>query len=394
VGKENNDMELTQGGMFSVGFLVLAALGLAIWALVRTYQTVEVKVSVSPVTALPPLVSPYVEERKGTNRDLVFAPYSGIKHPDLFLTWDSLMAELVTLTGPITIFFDNLGVSEAELTIPAGTYDMTNVTWEAVGAIPAMNYTDHPAENKEKRVTLHLEDGAIFTNLKKITGPFYITCNNTIPTTGTGSPNIVIDADTVGDKPSFELSGGAVLVGNHEGTPNDFPFLQFKQVAFGVLRLDNCQVFHGIDNVALFDIVGLADGTTEVHVVIANHTMVGEDEFSCTANAKLKFFTDGILPQHATLACLQYPIKRVGTKLALALGTITATDVSKSSKMLPKATVTTGGVTAPGSLSTLLLGTQGIKVGDTYMTSASIVYMVAAVDATTGAITWTTALNA
>jgi hypothetical protein len=45
-------------------------------------------------------------------------------------------------------------------------------------------------------------------------------------------------------------------------------------------------------------------------------------------------------------------------------------------------------------LSTLLLGTQGIKVGDTYMTSASIVYMVAAVDATTGAITWTTALNA
>jgi hypothetical protein len=118
--------------------------------------------------------------------------------------------------------------------------------------------------------------------------------------------------------------------------------------------------------------------------------VVGEDEFACTANATLKFFTDGILPQHATLACLQYPIKRAGTKLALALGTITVSDLSKGSKMLPRGTA----ATAPGSLSPLLLGTEGIKVGDFYTTSTNLVYMVAAVHATTGAITWTSVLNA
>jgi hypothetical protein len=99
----------------------------------------------------------------GGSNCLIYRPGSGEEGPVVFDDWADLYAELQTLraaansSGCYTIMFDDTVTTPAS--VPAGTYDMTNVTWEGMAEAPRSN----------SHVDVELVDGVVLQHLRKLT---------------------------------------------------------------------------------------------------------------------------------------------------------------------------------------------------------------------------------
>lgn len=358
-------------------FLAVAALGLSIWAIVKLYQ----KPIKAVLTALPPLESPFSEERTGTEKQLIFRPNGGdfagnvIKSANTYTTWAALMDVLGNNDGMVEILFDS--TPEEPIEIPAGTYDMTNAYWSCANKLflPTKDLTTSPHTSAAaQRVEVVLEDGVILQNLTKITGPMTVRCFNT------SDPNMILDKEGV----RFELLNGAALVGSSSTTDfNTKPFVQFKKLTDASMHLGNdTALVRGANNTPLVEILGATAGST--FAVTIDGALVGRDEFTAEATVTMLFYFTGLRKTSTAVTVLDYPIARtVSAQLnaVSASATIKAYDLNPSIKVV-KGTVTT----APGSL---VLANTGFKVHDQYVTSANVWSRATAIDATTGAVTWT-----
>ena len=123
-------------------------------------STVAIGAIVDP-TAPPPQVP-----IPGGSTCYIYQPGGGQTGPGTFDTWSALMTALGVAraqangSGCYTIQFDDSFASPA--TIPAGAYNMTNVTWEGT----------------DKVVQVAIADGASFTKLRMFAGPLAIVNNN------------------------------------------------------------------------------------------------------------------------------------------------------------------------------------------------------------------------
>jgi hypothetical protein len=98
---------------------------------------------------------------------LVFQPGGGGSGPVFFDVWADLMTELTSLRTtaggnlPIEIWFDE---SQGLITVPAGSYEMENVTWRAyAGRLQVGEYAS--------ATTVTLADEVILPNLSRFVGP-------------------------------------------------------------------------------------------------------------------------------------------------------------------------------------------------------------------------------
>lgn len=90
---------------------------------------------------------------------LIFKPGSGASGPVVYASWSALMAQLTAMrdagnhNGVFSILFDN---SSSSITIPAGTYDMTNVEWRGLDTVTA--------------TPIAVAQGAILTKFRRASG--------------------------------------------------------------------------------------------------------------------------------------------------------------------------------------------------------------------------------
>lgn len=156
--------------------------------------------------------------RAGGSAEFLFRP-GGPEQLGVFAAWSDLMAAVNSVTVPVTIFFDS---SFAPCVVPAGTWDMKNVTWQAVWGA---------------RQVVTVQEGSIFTNFRNIGTDLNILFSGTTPPVsdfGQGGPQI-IDADLfyIGLRSSITTNGKGpfftITVPNHPC----------------ILALDSAQIFTG-----------------------------------------------------------------------------------------------------------------------------------------------------
>jgi hypothetical protein len=126
------------------------------------------------------------------------SPQSGSSYPD----WNDLMSELSTISGPKEIIIAIPPVPTAAVTVPAGTYDMSDISLVGQGL-----------------VSLRVED-AVFQNLTKITNlsiSVGVAVANTVPSFVFDDGSIqVISLDRVGF--AVGPNAGAELIAISGGT--------------------------------------------------------------------------------------------------------------------------------------------------------------------------------
>lgn len=359
---------MTQMSMYLMGFLTVSALALSIWALVRSYPKKTAKTDEDPDV----LESPYSSEKTGTLRHFTYRATEDVKAPGSFADWSELMIAMALTDGPKTLEFDNGGDVANELTIPAGTFDMMDVTWTcSTGGhsifVPSMDLTTDPSENKAQRTVINLTDGAMFTNLATITGPLLIKCNNT------SKPNVTL----TNEGSRLVLQGGVCLVGADAAPVNDNPFVQFKALKVASMDIgQDCALVRGTGNSALVDVTANTAGTA--FTVRVGNALIGQDEISTAVGVAMTIVVVGPLRSSTALTALTYPLRKTGARLALALGTVVGSDLTGLPKML------TGSGVPGSSFST----TDGVKLGDFYLdTSASPQKVYSAISGTT-TLTW------
>ncbi len=363
------------------GLVLATSLTLSIWAFVRTYEDKKKGVVTTPQTRF----------LEGVQRPLIFAPFGETGSKDTFTTWPALMAELATIAGEKTIIFDNRGDFSDQITIPAGTYDMTDVKWTMSPSSravfnPALDATITATTGVTRRLEVILARGCVFKNLHHISGPFLIRCNNSVAAniTITNPSGNDINATTV------RIEGGAMIaaaaVNATSGTTK--PFISFQNVTRGALILDTIDLIKNghVDNVPLIELTGTS--TVDVHT---NNSMIGENEFTCASTCTLRFFITGALVSHPTFATLNYPVTRIvnGRLNAVGTATVTATDMNSGSKFVNLSSTavnafTVADATAAGTALTTL---NGFKLGDVIRTVANTVVRANAVASAT-TFTW------
>jgi len=362
-------MEMNSGSVAVV--LAMIALGLGIWALVKIY--VKPKKVKAGVTVVAPLESPFAEERTGTSHFLTFRPNGGtIKSPETFSEWSDLMSTLANVDGPVVINFESS--PSLEILIPAGTYDMTGVTWSCTSAVfvPSADITGNPEDgNNAHRVVIRLADGVVLQNLTAIMGPMLIRCMNT------STPNMILEKEGS----IFIIDNGVALVGS-DSDENTQPFVQFKKSELcGVSIGRDCVLLRGAGNVHLVDVLA-ADGGTDFDVTI-NGSLVGRDEFTVEAGTTVRLYFTGLLKTNSNIVELDFPIVRVALGQLDGIASaciIEARDLTMGAKKL-QGTATT----APSALT---LAKQGLKVGDMWNTSNDQVYMLKTISANESTLTW------
>jgi hypothetical protein len=154
----------------------------------------------------------------GGSQCLVFKPGSGLTGPVVFDTWATLYARLTTLRaeanggGCYTIQFDSsAGADFFATTIPAGAYDMTDVTWEGTDV-------GNPVAGSPPTGAV-IAEGATFTGgpLRFVSLLLFSRATATPPFTITNTwtdtvemINVIIQTET-SPIPVFQVTGGGFL---------------------------------------------------------------------------------------------------------------------------------------------------------------------------------------
>lgn len=139
----------------------------------------------------------------GTQYVFVYQP-GGTQADNVYTSWSDLVAAMSAVTGFKILEFDNTQNGGANIEVPAGTWDMTDVSWEA-----AIDF-----------LTVDILEGAVLTNLcfiSLIYGSDFFTINclatATSPITLTGGAFIVRGSTLI------NAPNGAPLVSISSGTP-------------------------------------------------------------------------------------------------------------------------------------------------------------------------------
>lgn len=127
-------------------------------------------VSIAVGAIVDPTVPPAPTPIPGASTCFIFEPGGGQTGPGTFDTWADLMTALTASraqangSGCYTIQFNDETVTPA--VIPAGTYDMENVTWEG--------------EDANLGAAVSIANGAHFTKLRRFAGSLQIVNHNTV----------------------------------------------------------------------------------------------------------------------------------------------------------------------------------------------------------------------
>lgn len=164
--------------------------------------TVPFTASIAVGAIVDPTVPPVPVPSPGASTCYIYQPGGGQTGPGTFDTWADLMTSLAAARvdanggGCYTIQFDDSFTSPA--VIPAGAYDMTDVTWEGTLRVTAVS----------------IADGASFTKLRMFAGPLAITNNNTVTPANTDLANgelVVVRQTSLstvgGGQPFFRATG-------------------------------------------------------------------------------------------------------------------------------------------------------------------------------------------
>jgi hypothetical protein len=270
-----------------------------------------------------------------TGGSFVFRPgYTGPDFPNIFSTWAELITALALVAGPKTIFFDG---TDGALVIPAGgPYDMSEVTW--LGSLcPAFSSVTIP-------------DGATFLNLCNITS---------LGVTYTGTSGPACSIDLAGTATAAHLDIGASV--SCTGTS---PFWSFTDsvgggaavalLGFGASLLDGGN-----------PVVDSSAGFSAVFLLGPNSTL---DDDTLSGLGKW------IINLDDSSANLTLPFLGANFPAAPLI-------VISDNLLCPK--INTSGV-APAATNDI---TEGFKIGDTWVDTATDTVYIAA-DVSTGAAVW------
>ena len=164
------------------------------------------------------------------NTSIIYRPGSGLSGPTVFDTWAGVIAELAALravnngSGTYTILFDDSIVTPAP--VPAGVFDMTNVTWAGM-------------LSRAVTVTVAVAEGAVLLQLRHIVDAIQVTFTGaTPPVADFANPFEVFAIDTgtsitsTGTGPFLRNAGpGSVVLALRDGSTITYSGTQVVDVA-------------------------------------------------------------------------------------------------------------------------------------------------------------------
>lgn len=301
----------------------------------------------------------------GNSTDVVWRPYySGPVQTNLVSLpgtsgWKRAYELLSKNVGPRVLYLDPTdaidNLSSEPFTVPPGEYDLSNVTiivdtqWSPIIAFSGFS------------VVLVIQDGATFTNLLTLSGPFSVDYR------GTTEPAVRVDISTLNTNVYMKLGSNAFCSGSQ-------PFWQFYDSTSsssekGTVVMDTGSFLLFDTNAVVDNIDVIVDIIMVNYCVLSNSTLSGSGDYNI-------IFNEPFAAGNFTLG-LPIPFDQ-STDQSTVTGTITLVDTSLRAK-----TIAQGGTPGVGDDNT-----AGFKIGDIWV-NTSIDEVRIATNVSTGAAVWT-----